>query len=442
LASVVGRRRREGLHRCRGVEDHGSSGRDEERAGAPLTAGTTSGAAPGRLRDGYDVVIAGGGAIGSAVAYFLAASPDFAGSILVVEPDPSYREAASTRSASSIRRQFSTPINIALSAFGLEFLRDAPQRLTQAAQAAAVNVALVESTYLYLATPRGRSTLEQRVAIQHSMGVKASLHDRAALSTRYPWLNTEDIAAGCDTACGEGWFDGHSLLSALRASSQALGVTYRRDRVTGLERRGGVIAAVALESGVSIGCRFAVNATGTRSRALAASAGVELPVFARKRNVFVFSCATPIPRCPLVIDPSGLWFRPEGQLFLCGPPEHPDPDVSPDDFDVDLAVFEERAWPILAHRVPAFEAIRRVSAWAGHYDYNTFDQNAFIGPVPGVDNLLLASGFSGHGIQHAPAIGRALSEYICYGEYRTIDLAPLSYARYPANAPLRELNVI
>ena len=94
------------------------------------------------------------------------------------------------------------------------------------------------------------------------------------------------------------------------------------------------------------------------------------------------------------------------------------------------------------HRVPAFEAVRMTSAWAGHYDYNTFDQNAFIGPVPGIGNLLLASGFSGHGIQQSPAIGRGLAEHICYGEFRTIDLSPLSYARYLANAPLRELNII
>jgi FAD-dependent oxidoreductase domain-containing protein 1 len=165
-------------------------------------------------------------------------------------------------------------------------------------------------------------------------------------------------------------------------------------------------------------------------------------VFARKRNVFVFTCATPLPRLPLVIDPSGLWFRSEGDRFLCGPPQDPDPDVSPDDFEVDLPAFEERAWPILARRVPAFEAIRMSAAWAGHYDYNTFDQNAFLGPVPGIPNLLLASGFSGHGIQQSPAVGRGLAEYMCYGKYRSLDLAPLGYARYLADAPLRELNVI
>ena len=384
-------------------------------------------------------MIAGGGAIGSACAYFLKSIPDFSSTVSVVEPDPTYREAASTRSASSIRQQFSTAVNIDISAFGMQFLRDARHRLQQPQ----LDLGLIESSYLYLATADGREALEQRVAIQRERSVAVQLHDRGALAARYPWLNTDDLAAGCDTAHGEGWFDGHALLAALRSANERLGVRYIRDRVTAFERApNGRIAAAMLERHGRLACGYAVDAAGTRSSALAATGGVDLPVVARKRNVFVFTCPVRIPRCPLVIDPSGLWFRPEGTRFLCGPPEHPDPDVSPQDFDVDLAAFETRAWPILAHRVPAFEAIRMTSAWAGHYDYNTFDQNAFIGPVPGIDNLLLASGFSGHGIQQSPAIGRGLAEYICYGEYRTLDLTPLSYARYLAGAPLRELIII
>jgi FAD-dependent oxidoreductase domain-containing protein 1 len=212
--------------------------------------------------------------------------------------------------------------------------------------------------------------------------------------------------------------------------------------VARFERVAGRVAAVTLASGAAIDCAFAVNAAGTRSRELTATLGIDLPVHARKRNVFVFTCPTRLPNCPLVIDPSGLWFRPERDRYLCGPPENPDPNVAADDFEVDLGAFEDRAWPLLAHRVPAFEAIRLSSAWAGHYDFNTFDQNAFVGPVPGLENLLLASGFSGHGIQQSPAVGRAIAEYICHGEYRSIDLRPLSYARYLAHAPLHELNVI
>jgi FAD-dependent oxidoreductase domain-containing protein 1 len=185
-----------------------------------------------------------------------------------------------------------------------------------------------------------------------------------------------------------------------------------------------------------------VLAAGTRSRELAAGIGIELPVFARKRTVCVFSCPEVIPRCPLVIDPSGLWLRPEGGRFLCGIPQDPDPNVSPDDFEIDHGLFESIAWPILAHRVPAFEAARLASTWVGHYDYNTYDQNAFVGPAPGIANLLLACGFSGHGLQHAPGVGRGLAEHISFGAYRSLDLSPLSYDRFLKNAPLRELNVI
>ncbi|HLN48134.1 MAG TPA: FAD-binding oxidoreductase [Steroidobacteraceae bacterium] len=396
---------------------------------------------PKALRTEFDVVIAGGGVMGSACAYFLRAIPEFHGSILVAEPDPGYREAASTRSVGSIRQQFSTPLNTALSSFGMQFLRDAPRRWAHAGMGQ--DLGLVESSYLFLATAEGRAALAERVAIQQSASVPVTLRDQQALAARYPWLNTADLAAGSDTAGVEGWFDGHALLAALRGANERSGVHYVRDRVTGFklsaDRR--ILAATLQETG-PIACGFAVNTAGTRSRALAASVGVDLPVFARKRSVFVFTCPVSIPNCPLVIDPSGLWFRADRDRFLCGPPANPDPDVAPDDFEVDLALFESHAWPVLAHRVPAFEAVRMTSAWAGHYDYNTFDQNAFVGPVPGIPNLLLASGFSGHGLQQAPGIGRGLAELISFGGYRSLDLTPLSYARFLANAPLREVNVI
>lgn len=390
------------------------------------------------MRPQYDVVIAGGGAVGSSCAYHLKCLLKFAGSVLVVEPDPSYRDAASTRSASSIRLQFSTPINIELSAYGLQFLRNAPRQLPGAG-----DLGFVPSTYLYLATLRGGASLEERAAIQRAHSVPVTLHGAAELARRYPWLNTADLAGGCDTAEGEGWFDGYALLASLRAQAQAAGARYVRDRVTGFERSpDGRVAAVVLEQRGAVSCEFAVNSAGTRSADLAAAVGIDLPVRPRKRTVFVFTCETPLPPCPLVVDPSGLWFRSERDRFLCGPPADPDPDVSPDDFEVDHSLFEQSAWPALAHRVPAFEAIRMTSAWAGHYDFNIFDQNAFVGPVPGIGNLLLASGFSGHGLQQAPGIGRGLAEHIRFGAYRTLDLTPLGFARYSANQPLRELNVI
>jgi glycine/D-amino acid oxidase-like deaminating enzyme len=386
-----------------------------------------------------DVVIAGGGAVGSAIAYFLSTQPAFAGTLAVVEPDPTYAFAASARSASSIRQQFSTPLNIALSAFGLEFLRIGGP----AGGVGPADMGLVDSTYLYLASPAGLSALTDNVAVQRRCGVSIQLYDARALAARYPWINAADLAAAADTAGGEGWFDGYTLLRALRRANERRGVRYVRARVESLVMKGTeAVEAVRLSSGDTLRCHWLVNAAGTHSRGVASHAGIDLPVYARKRTVFVFSSATAIGHCPLVVDPSGLWFRPEGDKYICGPVPAVDPNVALDDFEVDHHLFEDIAWPALAHRVPAFEALRVTSAWAGHYDYNIFDQNAFLGPCEAVPNLLLACGFSGHGLQQAPGVGRALAEFITFGEYRTIDVTPLSYSRYTRGQPLREHNII
>jgi len=380
-------------------------------------------------------LIAGGGAVGSATAYFLTGPVGFTGTVAVVEPDPAYHLAASTRSAASIRRQFSTPINIEMSAFGMQFLRDCDSGLA--------DVNLKQSTYLTLATATGAANLRSNVELQRRCGVEVRLLDSAALAQCYPWINAGDLALGADTPNGEGWFDGHGLLQGLRRAALKHGARYIRDRVEEVSMDGAqTVAGVRLASGDTLQCRWLVNAAGTHSRALAASAGVELPVFARKRNVFVFSCAQPPAGCPLIVDPSSLWCRPEGTRFICGVVPPDDPDIAVDDFEVNYQEFDELVWPALAHRVPAFEAVRLESAWAGHYDYNVFDQNAFLGPSESVPNLILASGFSGHGLQHAPAVGRALAECIRFGEYRSIDATPLSYGRYLRNQPLREHSVI
>jgi glycine/D-amino acid oxidase-like deaminating enzyme len=264
-----------------------------------------------------------------------------------------------------------------------------------------------------------------------------------SLVARYPWINAVDLAAAADTADGEGWFDGYALLGALRQANLRRGVRYLHARVDAVLMGGdGIVEGVRLSSGETLGCRWLVNAAGTHARSLAAQAGIELPVYPRKRTVFVFSSEQRIENCPLVVDPSGLWFRPEGNKFICGPVPGADANVALDDFEVDHRLFEDIAWPTLAHRVPAFEAIRVTSAWAGHYDYNVFDQNAFLGPCEAVPNLILACGFSGHGLQQAAGVGRALAEFISFGEYRSIDVTALSYARYTRGQPLREYNVI
>jgi glycine/D-amino acid oxidase-like deaminating enzyme len=158
--------------------------------------------------------------------------------------------------------------------------------------------------------------------------------------------------------------------------------------------------------------------------------------------VFTFECRDPLPDFPLLVDPTGVYARPEGDRYICGasPPEDADPEAT--DFEVEHAFFEDTIWPVLATRVPAFERIRPGRAWAGHYDLNTFDANAIVGPLPGYDNVVIASGFSGHGLQQAPAVGRGLAELIMHGRWETLDLSSLGYERISANRPIVERNVV
>ena len=209
-----------------------------------------------------------------------------------------------------------------------------------------------------------------------------------------------------------------------------------------MTRQGDRVTGVTLKSGERIDCGALVNAAGWHSAKVARMADLALPISPRKRQIFVLDCKTPLPACGLMIDPGGVFFRPEGRFYVSGVSPAEDNDPETESFDIDHGEFERDVWPALAARVPAFESIKVVNAWACHYDYNTLDQNAILGPHSRVTNFYFASGFSGHGLQQSPAAGRAIAELLIHGCYRTIDLARFGYARVAANAPLRELNVI
>jgi glycine/D-amino acid oxidase-like deaminating enzyme len=249
----------------------------------------------------------------------------------------------------------------------------------------------------------------------------------------------DDLALGSLGLSGEGWFDGYGLLMAFRQKARSLGVTYLKGEAGNFVTARGRVKAVRLADGAELACDWAVNAAGAWAKSLLGTSGFTLPVHGRKRCVFVFSSPARTPGCPLVIDPSGLWFRPEGRYWICGLPPENDPDDPP--LEVDYELFD-RAWPLLAQRVPGFEALRLERAWAGYYEYNSFDCNAILGPHPELPNLLLANGFSGHGLQQAPAVGRGLAEWIAEGGYTSLDLSPLSASRIVENRPLLERNVI
>jgi FAD-dependent oxidoreductase domain-containing protein 1 len=390
----------------------------------------------------YDVVIAGGAVIGSAIAYELAKQSDRKLRILVLEPDPSYQFCASALSAGSIRQQFSTAINIDISLYGIRFLRDIGALLEVGGERP--EIGLKEGGYLYIGGEDNVAVMREINALQTSRGADVALFEPSALAQRFPWLAAGDLALGSFGRTGEGWFDGYGLCQAFRRKARSMGVHYHQARATGTEGNGKTIAAVQTSEGMRIGCGALINAAGASgARSLASAMGISIPVYAKKRCVFHFSTPAKLEAFPLLIDTSGVWVRPEGQDFIAGfSPADLDETDHAKDFEVDWSLFEAVIWPALAKRVPAFEALRCGRAWAGHYDMCLPDHNALIGLLPGLDNGYLAAGFSGHGLQQSPAIGRGMAELVLHGAYRTLDLSPLSTERLGTGKWLHERNII
>jgi FAD-dependent oxidoreductase domain-containing protein 1 len=384
-----------------------------------------------------DVVIVGGGIMGSSLAYWLSCFEPRV-SVIVVERDTTYAKASSALSAASIRQQFTTPVNIRIAQASIEILRHVDETL--AVEGSKPDIGLSEAGYLYLARESELESLRQAHAIQTEQGAAIALLDPAQLRARFPWLDTTDIVAGSLGLSGEGWFDGYSLLTAFARKARSQGVQFIRNEVTSLEVRGPQVDAVCLADGSRIRCGQVVNAAGPWARSIAKFAGLELPVFARRRTVYVIACRTSMKPFPLLIDPSGFWLRPEGAGFIAGFSPDQDPDDAP--LEPEYEMFESVVWPALAGRIPAFEAAKLERAWAGYYEMNVFDHNGIVGRHPRIRNVIFMNGFSGHGMQQGPVIGRGVAELIVQGRYSSVDLSALSYERIGLNQPLWELNVI
>lgn len=383
-----------------------------------------------------DVCIVGGGVIGSSVALQLQGRrPDL--SIVVVERDATYRRASTPRSAGGIRQQFSLRENVELSMYGAAWLKGGLSDFV----GDDCDVGFTESGYLTLASPNGLAALRTNHATQVAAGADwIRLLDANGLAERFPWLNVDGVAEGAFGERNEGYFDAWSLLCHTRCGARNKGVTYLDGHVASLGDDGTVVT----DSDV-IRAGLVVVAGGAWSARLVP----ELPVRPRRRCIFSIKCAEhalePPGAAPLVIDTSGAYFRGDNRdkSFICGVSPREDPDVDdPDgDLDVDFDLYDDHIWPALAHRVPAFEQLKVESSWAGLYEFNCLDQNGVVGYHPDRPNLLVATGFSGHGLQHAPGLGRAVAELVDHGAFETIDLARLGFERLTLNEPLQELGI-
>lgn len=347
-----------------------------------------------------------------------------------------------------------------MSLYGAEFLKQAPELLfVQGCDPP--DMQFVQGGYLFLASPSGETILHSNHEIQKKLGADVELLDPKALELKFPWLNAQGLVAGSLGRSNEGWFDPWSLMSALKRKSIDLGVKFIQGNVTKLNLKAETIDSVEYLQDSVPECRkkecistgVVINAAGPWAGRVAATceASNNVPVEPRKRSVFVFHC--PDERLyigssasPLVVDPSGVYFRREGTggHFITGvSPEIDHESMDDEELDYpDYELFDQVIWPTIATRVKAFENIKLINAWSGYYEYNTLDQNAIIGPHDAVKNLFLVNGFSGHGLQQAPAAGRAISELLIDGKFTSIDLSCLSFDRVIQNEPLFEHNIV
>lgn len=392
----------------------------------------------------YDVVIVGGAMYGSSVAWFLSDNPDFNGSILVVERDPTHEFCSTAHTNSCIRQQFSNEINIRISQFGVDFIRNFHHYLGDDERVP--EVTLHSFGYLYLAdNDVFARTLRENQQLQQRMGAGTRHMSVEQIRDDFPFYHLDDIVAGNHNPIDEGYFDGNTLFDWWKRSARERGVEYLHNEVVSMQcnAAGNRVESVRLKSGERIACGAVVNASGPRALLTSRMAGIEIPVEPRRRYTFIFDAEQPLDRdLPLTIDPSGVHMRTDGQYYMAGCPPEVDLAVDYDDFSEDHAIWQDRVWPVIAHRIPQFEAIKLINSWIGHYAYNTFDQNAIIGPHDQIENFHFVNGFSGHGLQQSPAMGRGLAEFITWGEYRSIDLTPFHYDRLVRNEKFVERAVI
>lgn len=422
-----------------------------------------------------DIVIVGGGVVGWSVAYWLKRKEMVRDGVkvIVVEKDPTYSQASTVLSAGGIRQQFSLPENIHLSLASADFMRNINEHL-DVLNEDPVDIQFNQSGYLFLASEEVAHIMEENYSTQRCAGAKVSLLSPTQLKEKFPWINTDGVALASIGLENEGWFDPWILLNAFRRKAISMGVIQCCGEVTDFKYTTNVmttpdgdevdirrIKSVKVQMPNSleyqpVECAIVVNAAGAFSAKLAEMLGIgsgpkhsiaeiPLPVEPRKRFIYVVHCPDgPGLDTPFVIDYSGVYFRREGLggNYIAGtsPEETEEPDTS--NLEVDHQFFEDKVWPSLASRVPAFEKLKVTSAWAGFYDYNTFDQNGVIGVHPLVNNMFFATGFSGHGLQHSPAVGRSVAELILDGNFTTLNLSALGFKRILTQEPMLERNIV
>lgn len=386
----------------------------------------------------FDVLIVGGGIMGSSIAYNLM-NDGFDGTVAVFEKDPTYEFSSTTLSAGGIRLQFSTEVNIRISQYSVYFYEKFDE--VMAVDGEKAHAEFRQRGYLFLANEKTWPIMERHHQFQKSMGVEVELLSIEETLKIVPHLNPNGLM-GASFGPRDGYLDPYGTLQGYIKKARSLGVNYVYDEVTGILKEGHKVTGLTTRKGEKYTGAVVINAAGPWASEVGRMAGVDLPVDPVRRMVFVFQPSVIFDYdLPLVIDVTGLYFRHEtGKVIMTGKSILDEPPGF--NFKVDHSFFNQTMWSILGDRVPVFDRLKLIRGWAGLYENNRLDSNGLLGRHPEIEGFYMAIGFSGHGFQQAPAVGKAMSELIRLGRYETIDVSPLNYERIIHGKPVIEEEVV
>ncbi len=372
-----------------------------------------------------DIIIVGGGVIASSIAYNLL-NDGYTGEIIIFEKDKLYEFSSTPRSAGGIRQLFTTAVNVQMGKYAVEKYSTFPEDMAVDGERAEIDFR--QNGYLFLAkNETSMKQLETQAKLQNGYNINSELLYHDELLRVIPELNLDDIAGGLYSS-KDGYLDPYSVMQGYIKKAKQMGATYIYEEVGEILQEAGKVSGIKTTGGDTYRAPIVINCAGPWAPAISETVGVTLPINPLKRQIIQFDVAEPLKNMlPLTVDPTGVYFRHEGSSVISGFSEDVKPGI---EFSWNRSFFTEFLWPILANRIPNFERAKIQSGWAGIYSYNTIDQNAIIGEHPELKGYHMAVGFSGHGMQQAPAVGRGMSEYIRTGKYENIDFTPLRFERF------------
>ena len=386
----------------------------------------------------FDVLIVGGGVMGASTAYHLTkAQPGI--KVAVLEKDPAYQFSSSTLSMANVRIQFSLKENIEISLHALEVFESFGPLM--AVEGEEPDIAFHQEGNLFLYDQAGADKAAQAYDLQKSLGCAIEQWPLEKISQVYNLYRPGPDIVSAYFGPKDGHLDAYAVVMGFRAKARSQGAKFLKAEATRIISDAGRVRGVETAGGTSYLAETVINCAGAWCSPLAETAGVKLPVEPVKRQIYALDVAEkPDVPLPLTILPSGMYFRTElGELILLG--KSLEDDEVGYSFSYDRERFINRMWAELAGFVPAWERLKIVRGWGGLYAENRLDGNAILGEWPELKGFYLANGFSGHGLQQGPAVGRYLTELIL-GLAPSLDLSIFTPERILENRPIPEMGLV